>query len=218
MALVLALRRHDAWFRSAAMLFACTSASILAVLEFARTKLPWYDAQVFPLIALTIGLGIASLLVPPDARHRSGLDPPRGPVVSRRAVLVVLVALFAPPLMRSTYARFVEAPSLEDFTSQSWYGAYFARLERTLNLNRFRVIDGGFQTAGGLPAYHGALRFYRALANARGAQIEIAGPAETTRGGIWVSCDIRLKAHLLQHPGTRILDTWKDCIAIDIPM
>ncbi|MCC2545881.1 glycosyltransferase family 39 protein [Hymenobacter sp. BT175] len=92
-ALLLVLVQPVRRLRWAAVLLTCFASSWFIVISTAASKLEWYDAPIYPALALLVGLGLALVL---QALREQYLPAAKRPVVWLAGTLATLVLFFTP--------------------------------------------------------------------------------------------------------------------------
>ncbi|MEO1402919.1 MAG: glycosyltransferase family 39 protein [Cyanobacteria bacterium J06635_1] len=117
--------------------------SYLLIISLSKTKLPWYDAQFYPLASIVIGLGCSEILALVQnivSEYRTGLLRPKKTIVK----YVLIASLVTLPYANTFYATIYQNKGLL-YTSVNnprlMYGDYLKHITRSQPfLERFTVF------------------------------------------------------------------------------
>ncbi|GAB2962830.1 hypothetical protein GCM10027048_34420 [Hymenobacter coalescens] len=181
---------------------ACVAGSQLLVLSLTRSKLPWYDAPVYPLLALLAAAGVvwAARAVAAHYAWR-----PRPAVL----VLLPLLCVAGPYADRLTRLRELHQRRWEQ--APLLYGRHLRQQHEQLpTLTRYAVVDNG--------EFNDSPEFYRAAAAyAHGHEVAHFGPAEAGTlppEQVVVACGAAARRPWEQRYQTEVLVRTDSCVTL----
>lgn len=208
-AATLAGRRDRGWRLSLlALLFALTA---LLVLETARTKIHWYDAQLYPPLALVVGVGVARVvhrLLDRRAASPGAVLPARAAGREALAAASFLVLPLAINL-RAPGRDIVSGYAVTDDPRLRYGGLFAALRERTPAPLRLQVVDDGFLEGA---RYNAPLRFHVVLANARGDSLVVVAPDSLRPMLPVASCDSAAWRRVAEARPVTVLERRDGCV------
>lgn len=193
------------------------AAGVLLVLSTAGTKIEWYDAQLYPPMALMLGLGFA--------RAMQGAPTLRGDSLAARIAGLMrpglagaaVAVLFALPLANNLlYFHRYRSWRKPMVSPQRDYGQFFDHLQVGRRWRDLQVVDRGLPNTAGLIEYNATLQFHRVLENAEGASIRVVSLDSLDsldQSRPVVTCDSVLTRRLAAERRIRWVERWQHCAA-----
>jgi len=190
------------------------AATAFVVLQTARTKLEWYDLQLYPPLALLIGVWMVSATRRLMSGDSEGRSQSRWRVPVRE--VVVLSLAFAIPVVHNLllFQRdYVSRGATRPSDMETMYGRFLEHLRTDHGLRRFEVVDEGLYK-GTTRAYpNAALRFYATMENVRGGAVTVREPVTAKKTGVVASCDTSAWRATVAGRAVDTLTTWEGCVA-----
>lgn len=176
----------------------------LFIISIAQTKLPWYDAPIYPMASLLVGIGLVQAI---NAFSEERLFSPRNRIALTG---LLLAALFIFPVVHTTYTKVYKRQRiLYEWSSLSTpelkYGDYLQTLfEERPELTQLSVLQ---QTE-----YNAHLSFYAKVAALRNRSINPVMPGETfTAGDAVATCEAGAEQELMTSYTLKELHTHNSC-------
>jgi len=205
-------RRTTEW-RLRLYLLAFT-ATAFVVLQTARTKLEWYDLQLYPPLAILIGVWMVSATRRLMRGGSEGHSQSRWRVPVRE--VVVLSLAFAIPVVYNLllFQRdYVSWEATHPNDAQDKYGRFLEHLRTAYGLRRFEVVDEGLYKGTPRAYPNAALRFYATMENVRGGAVTVREPMTAKHTGFVASCDSSAWRATVAGRAVDTLTTWEGCVA-----
>lgn len=188
-------------------LTAWTGGLFLVIISLARTKLPWYNAPIYPLLALVVGGGL-TVLARWVAHGR--------PVAARYRLSVLLVALAVVPAVAALQWRLVRVYARRYNQPEQTYGRFLRDSAATPG-TRFTLLHRG--AAPNTRDYNAPLEFY-ALAHRQQYPRDTVDVCYTARalppGRVVLVCGATARATLARSYRTRVLYAADSCYTLQV--
>ncbi|MFP5270918.1 MAG: ArnT family glycosyltransferase [Coleofasciculus sp.] len=178
--------------------------SYLLIVSFAQTKLPWYDAPVYPLASMIVGIGLSEIL----NLTISELQIDYG--FKRQLLIGILVSsIFVIPYLDTVYNKIYKHQGIiydwsQPDNPQLMYGDYFKKLNRTYpKLRNLSVVNND---------YNAHLLFYTKVYNLNSYSIQLKSSKDNIFDDeIVVTCDFKIKSYLEQEYNLKLLNASYPC-------
>ncbi len=180
------------------------------IVSLSKTKLPWYDAPLYPIASLLIGIGISQVFDSLLNYYKINN------VLKRQSILsVMILVFFFIPYVETAYYRVYNNQGVMYEWSQSsipelMYGAYFKELFNTRpQLNKFSVFKK--------EDYNAHLLFYTKVANLSNHSIRLTSSNKFFNiDEVVVTCEPEAKTDLEQRYEMKTLHSSNSCYTFAI--
>lgn len=183
----------------------------LLIISFARTKVPWYDAPVYPIASIIVGLGVSEIL---ESLLQN--TPINGQFGQRMVVALMMAGLFFIPYVDTVYNKIYKQRGLiyewsQDTNPQLLYGDYLKKLAKEMpELKNFSVIRNEDD-------YNAHLLFYVKVANLDRYFIKLKSSEELLeKNEVIITCDEMIGNNIEERYETTIVDTQSPCQTLEI--
>ncbi|MEQ9232885.1 MAG: glycosyltransferase family 39 protein [Coleofasciculus sp. E2-BRE-01] len=175
------------------------------IISSAKTKLPWYDAPLYPIASLVIGIGLSQIL-------NSLLNYYQIKDLFKRQLMagLIIASIFFIPYIDTVYYRIYKNKGIiydwsHPSNPQLMYGEYFEKMSIFIpKVTRFSVVDN--------TEYNAHLMFYIKVANLGDYSIKSTSFEKSlTKNEVVVTCDSEAKADLEEHYELETLHTNHPC-------
>lgn len=180
----------------------CT-VSYFFIISSSSTKLEWYDAPVYPLASMIVGLGLNEILCivsdNADAEKK---------IIYKTALLSVIISIFLLPYL--SIFKITYKPKESVWWDQVKYGGLFKNMTRQFpDIKNITVVN---------PVYNAHLLFYAKAYNRRGYDIKIVKTPDCTfkENDIVAACGWEMREKIKRRYNNEILVDDKFCTACRI--
>jgi len=158
----------------------------LLVVSFSTTKLEWYDAPVYPLLAIVVALSIENLFLFFQATFSS----------NKLALLIVFgLAIFGMP-----YKKIISTIYLPSHThSVNFYSGFIKMIPQH---KKFTIVNEG---------YNAHIQFYKRLYEDQGYEIKRKFPSQLVAGETAMICEDLVNEKVHANFNFEILEQWRTC-------